>query len=65
MKITSLLIHEICLQWPQQELEEDCVNCETKGVELMHARDGHLWGYLMLQSPHGDEAVKEQKSQTG
>lgn len=31
MKITSLLIHEIYLHWSQQELEEDCVNCEIQG----------------------------------
>ena len=61
MKITSLLVQESCLQWSQQEREEDCVNCETEGAQLMHARDDHLWGYLMLQIPHGGEIVKGQR----
>lgn len=61
MKITRLLVHESCLLWSQQELEEDCVNHETKGAQLMHARDDQLWGYFMLQIPPGGVAEKGEK----
>lgn len=36
MKIARLLVFEFCLQWSQQELEEDCVNCETKDTVSTH-----------------------------
>lgn len=61
MKITRLLVHESCLLWSQQELEEDCVNHETKGAQLTHTRDDQLWGYFMLQIPPGGVAEKGEK----
>ncbi|EOB01998.1 hypothetical protein Anapl_14392 [Anas platyrhynchos] len=44
-----------------KELEEDCVNHETKGAQLTHARDDQLWSYFMLQIPPGGVAEKGEK----
>lgn len=71
MKITRLLVHESHLLLSQQELEEHCVNCETKGAQLTCTRDDCLWCYFTLHIPpcgvavKGEEEIRSYKSTCG